>query len=51
MLRTTRALKDLNMCQMLSIDLTANKSYGKKTVVLVEPGIGSRKTVMLETAT
>jgi hypothetical protein len=43
-------LNIMNLCQILTIHLTANKHYGQKTVVIVEPGIGSRRvyTVIYE---
>ena len=34
-------LINMNMCQIVSIYVPANKNYGKKTVVTVEPGTGS----------
>jgi hypothetical protein len=35
-----RALTVMNMCQIWSKYLSANKKYGQKTVVTVEPGTG-----------
>ena len=36
-----RALKVMNICQIITIHLNENKNDGKKTVVTVEPGTGS----------
>ena len=36
-----RAIKIMNMCQILTMYLNGNKNDGKKTVVTVEPGTGS----------
>ena len=44
-----RALKVMNMCQIITIYLYENQNYGQKTVVMGEPGTGRtfRPSVLL----